>query len=141
MAMEVEKPGKREASRREGQGKEAVGTAENLVEMESALLPDAAIYESDGHLLIRLDLPGVEKGQVQIEVDGTNTLQIRAKNGFREPGGILFREFSVGDYYRSFRLGQEYDKDAITARLEDGVLELVANKKEEVKPKRISIIA
>jgi HSP20 family protein len=139
--MEFEKPGRRELSRREGAGKEAVGTAENLVELESAFLPDAAIYESDGRLMIRLDLPGVEKGQVQIEVDETNTLQIRAKNGFQEPPGILFREFSVGDFYRSFRLGQEYDKDAITARLEDGILEVVANKKEETKPKRISIIA
>jgi len=121
--------------------KEVVGTTENLVEVKSAFLPDAAIYEAEANLLIRMDLPGVEKGQVHIEVDETNTLQIRAKNGFQEPSGILFREFAVGDYYRSFRLGQEYDKEAIKAKLEDGVLELIVNKKAEVKPKRISIIA
>jgi len=128
-------------SRYEGSGKGAVGTAESLVEMESAFLPDAAIYEAEDTLLLRLDLPGVEKGNVQVEVDETNTLQIRAKNGLAEPSGILHREFLVGDYYRSFRLGQEYDKDAITAKLENGILELTVSKRDEVKPRKISITA
>jgi len=128
-------------SRHEGSGKGAVGTAENLVEVESAFLPDAAIFETEDNLILRLDLPGVEKGNVQIEVDETNTLQIRAKNSFGEPSGILYREFMVGDYYRSFRLGLEYDKDAVAAKLEDGVLELTVSRKEDIKPRRISITA
>lgn len=131
MATEVEKKSKREAA----------GMPENLVEVESSFLPDSAIYETEDNLFIRLDIPGVEKGKVRIEVDETNTLQIKAKNGFEEPSGLLMREFAIGDYYRSFRLGEEFDKDAISARLEDGILELKVSKKEEVKPRRISINA
>ncbi|MDB5048024.1 MAG: hypothetical protein JWO30_1095 [Fibrobacteres bacterium] len=138
MATEVEKESRRG---RDASKKEAAGTPENLIGLENAYLPDAAIYETEDNLFIRLDIPGVEKGQVQIEVDETNTLQMRAKNGFEEPSGIVFREFVVGDYYRSFRLGEEFDKDGIMAKLEDGVLELTVAKKEEVKPKRISINA
>jgi len=136
MATEVEKESRREPTRRE-----AAGMVENLIGLENAYLPDADIYETEDNLFIRLDIPGVEKGQVQIEVDETNTLQMRARNVFKEPSGIVFREFVVGDFYRSFRLGEEFDKDAITAKLEDGVLELTVAKKEEVKPKRISINA
>ncbi|HKP94728.1 MAG TPA: Hsp20/alpha crystallin family protein [Fibrobacteria bacterium] len=135
MASEVEKQPRR------GAGKEAAGTAENLIELESAFLPDAAIYETGDNLFIRLDLPGVEKGEVRIDVDETNTLQMRARNAFQEPSGMVLREFAMGNYYRSFRLGEEFDKDAITAKLEDGVLELSVARKEEVKPKRISINA
>jgi len=135
MATDLEKK-----PRREG-GKEAAGTAENLAGIESAFLPDAAIYETEDGLFIKLDLPGVEKGSVKIEVDETNTLQMRAKNGVGEPAGLLHREFEIGDFYRSFRLGQEFDKDAINAKLEDGVLELTVARKEEVKPRRISISA
>jgi len=135
MATQAEKQPRREA------GKEADGTAENLVEMGSAFLPDAAIYETEDDLFISLDIPGVEKGAVQIDVDESNTLQMRARNGFEEPTGIVLREFSIGNYYRSFRLSDEFDKDAINAKLEDGLLELTVAKKEEVKPRRISINA
>ncbi|MDB5104992.1 MAG: hypothetical protein JWP91_2681 [Fibrobacteres bacterium] len=136
MATELEKRPRREASK-----KTAEGNAESLLELQNAFLPDAGIYETEDNLFVRLDLPGVEKGQVQIEVDETNTLQIRARNEFQEPDGIVFREFSVGDYYRSFRLGEEFSKDNISAKLEDGVLELAIPKREEVKPRRISIKA
>jgi HSP20 family protein len=136
MATELEKRAKPEVSRKAGKG-----AAESLIEIENAFLPDAAIYETEDNLFIRLDIPGVEKGQVQIEVDEANVLQIRAKNEFQEPEGIDYREFEVGDYYRSFNLGDEFNKDAISAKLEDGVLELSVPKREEVKPKRISIKA
>ena len=138
MATEVEKKSqKREPARK----KEAGGPAENLVEIENAFLPDASIYENDDNLFVRLDMPGVEKGRVKIEVDETNTLQVRAQNAFVEPIGGAYREFVVGDYYRSFRLGEEFDKDAVNAKLEFGVLELSIPKREEVKPRRISINA
>ena len=136
MATEVEKHSRRDPSK-----KQAKDTAESLLELENAFLPDAAIYETEDNLFVRLDIPGVEKGQVQIEVDENNTLQVRAKNGFQEPEGAVFREFAIGDYYRSFRLGEEFNKDSIAARFDNGVLELTVPKREEVKPRRISIKA
>lgn len=136
MATEVQKQSKRDLSR-----KEAAGNAENLFELENAYLPDASIYETDDSLFIRLDAPGVEKGQVHIEVDESNNLQIRAKNSFTEPANSIFREFMIGDFFRSFRLSEEFAKDAIVAKLEDGVIELTVPKREEVKPRRISINA
>jgi HSP20 family protein len=135
MATEISK------SKRDGSRKEAGGMPENLKELEQAYLPDACAYENDDGLILLLDLPGVEKGQVRIEVDEADTLQVHARNGFQEPGGALFREWSPGDYHRSFRLGRGFDKDAIQARTEMGVLELRIPRREEMKPKRVEIQA
>jgi HSP20 family protein len=136
MATEIEKRAKPELSK-----KASPGSTESLLEMENAILPDAAIYETGDNLFVRLDLPGVEKGGAQIEVDETNTLKVRAANGFKEPEGLDYREFEAGNYYRSFHLGEEFDKDAIQAAFADGVLEIRIPKRESVKPRRISIKA
>jgi HSP20 family protein len=117
------------------------GTAENLVSRENAFVPDCDIYETDENLYLRLDVPGVERGNVQIEVDDTNTIQIQAKSSFQEPGSIDSREFRIGDYYRSIRLGDQFDKNKISAKVENGVLEVTIGKREEVKPKRIQVEA
>lgn len=131
MATEVAKRNRREAS----------PMAESLANVENAVLADADVYETEEALLIRMDLPGVEKGNVHIEVDEENVLQVRAKNAFQEPGKALAREFRAGDYYRSFRLGNIFDKEKIAARLEHGVLEITVPKLEAVKPRKIEISA
>ena len=128
-------------SKRDLARKEAGGSPENLKEVGGAYLPDACIYENDEGLIVLLDVPGVPKGQVKIEVDETETLQVRARNAFSEPSGAMFREWQPGDYYRSFRLGQGFDKDAISARLEEGVLELRIPRREEMKPRKVAIEA
>jgi HSP20 family protein len=136
MATEISKSSKRDASR-----KEAGGMPENLKELQQAYLPDACVYETEDDLIVSLDVPGVEKGQVRIEVDESDTLQVYARNGFKEPEGALFREWGPGDYHRSFRLGQGFDKDAIQARLDMGVLELRIPRRQEAKPRRVEIQA
>jgi len=135
MATEVSK------SKRDVTRKEAGGMAESLKELEQAYLPDACVYENDDGLILMLDVPGVGKGEVRVEVDESDTLQVHARNGFKEPGGALFREWSPGDYHRSFRLSPGFDKDAIQARLEMGVLELRIPRREEMKPRRVEIQA
>jgi|SRR5690606_26359303 len=137
MATEVEKQKRREPSKKQ----EAAGNAENLSEIGRSFLPDTGIRETEEALILQLDLPGVDKGGVSIEVDETNTLRIKAKNSFQEPENNLFREFEIGNYFRSFRLGEEFDKDNMIAKLELGVLEITLPKKEEVKPRRIAIQA
>lgn len=131
MATEVLKRPRREAST----------SAETLVDAENAFLADTDIYESDDALYVRLDVPGVEKGKVSVEVDEANTLQVRAKSSFQEPKGVLIREFFPGDFYRSFRLRDVYNKEKIAAKLENGILEITIPKLEAVKPKVIEISA
>jgi HSP20 family protein len=128
---EVTKRGRRDAS----------PTAESLVNVENAFLADSDIYETEEALFLRMDMPGVEKGDVQIEVDEDNVLQVRAKNTFEEPKGAVMKEFQVGDYYRSFRIGDMFDKEKIAAKLDQGILEILVPKREAAKPRRIEISA
>jgi HSP20 family protein len=121
---------------------EVVTTAsEQLVDAGRAYSPDVDIYTSDDELLLLVDLPGVEKGAVQIGIDEDNALTIRARNSHREPSEKCVRQYQVGDFYRSFRIGDEFNKDRIKGRLENGLLEVRLPRREELKPKRIEITA
>jgi len=118
----------------------AQSSAERLVETGAAFIPDTDIMESTDELVFRLDLPGVTKGDVRIEVDENNVLTIQGKNSFKEPEeDPVLRQYDTGDYYRAFTLGEEFDKDKVSGKLENGVLEIRIPKREEAKPKRIHI--
>ena len=47
----------------------------------------------------------------------------------------MLTQYHVGDYYRAFQLSDDYDKEKITAKLENGLLEVTVVKKEEAKPR------
>jgi len=83
----------------------------------------------------------VGKGDVVINMDETDTLVITGKNSWKEPENAVVRQYQVGDFYRAFQLSEDYDKEKIKARLENGLLLVTIPKKEEAKPKRIEIKA
>ena len=132
MSTELEKREKQEV---------ASTTAEQLGHSGPAYSPDVDIYVSDDEALFLAELPGVNKGDVTIEVDETQSLIIRGKNGHRELENPVLRQYRVGNYYRAFQLSDDYDKEKISAKLENGLLEVTIPKKEEAKPKRIEIKA
>jgi HSP20 family molecular chaperone IbpA len=51
------------------------------------------------------------------------------------------RQYNVGDYYRAFQLSDQYDKEKISAKFENGLLEITIPRKEESKPRKIEITA
>ena len=130
MSTEVEKREKQE-----------VGTtaAEQLRHSGSAYSPDVDIYISDDEALFIIELPGVARGDVTIEVDETRSLIIRGISSHKEPENAVMRQFRTGNYYRAFQLSDEYDRDKISAKLENGLLEVTVPKREEAKPKHIEI--
>ncbi len=115
--------------------------AEQMVDAGSAYSPDVDIYLNEEELLLAADLPGVEKGDVSIEIDESNSLVIKAKTTFKETEKPVYKQFNIGNYYRAFQISDEFNKDKVTARLENGLLELRIPKREEAKPKRIAINA
>jgi len=114
---------------------------EPLVEAGTAYAPDTDIVEDEQGLKLILDIPGVSPGGVTVELDENFILSVKARNVFVEPAGNASRQFSIGDYYRVFQLGDVYDREKVNARLENGVLTLTIPKREDVKPKRIAIRA
>lgn len=115
--------------------------AETLVDASNAYKPDVDIYYTPESVVFLVDLPGVKPGQVTVEIDEKNHLFIRAKTDYVEQKQNVLRQFKTGNFYRSFSLSDEIDRNRVEAKLENGVLELTVQKREAVKPRKIEITA
>lgn len=95
--------------------------------------PREAIHESENAWVLRLDLPGFAKEDIALELSD-RVLRLNAETPADRPFG--------GKVERVWKVGAEVDGSAITARLENGVLELTIPKKPkvEIQPKQIEIL-
>lgn len=105
------------------------------------LTPRTDILESDREFLLRLDLPGVSREDVAIELDG-ETLTIKAEQPDESAEGYnyLRRERGASHRFeRSFELGRRIDRDGINAAMTDGVLSVSLPKNEQAVARKIEI--
>jgi HSP20 family protein len=107
----------------------------------STLRPQVDIEESSDEFRVRLDLPGVKREDLKVEIEN-NTLMIEAerKTESTEDMQVLHRErANHSRFARSFSLGESVNTEAINAHLVDGVLELTIPKSEKALPRRINV--
>src|ERR1700745_3520668 len=103
-------------------------------------LPTADIFEAEDALHVVLEMPGVEKDNINIGVrDGVLSIDGRLDFSKYRELHPLYTEYNVGNYSRSFRLSSVIDQNKIGAELRDGVLSLTLPKVEEAKPRSIQI--
>lgn len=114
-------------------------TACETTQNERYFTPAADIYTTTDHLIAVIDMPGVGKGDVTIEVDENNILSVKGRQSFQTPDNPVLGEFSKGCYYRAFSLGDSYNREAMSASLDNGVLEVRIPLREEQKPRKIEI--
>ena len=105
-----------------------------------AFLPVADIFETDQALTVVLEMPGVSKENVQIDVEN-DVLTIAGQIDYSGYEGLqpLYTEYNIGNYSRSFQISSKIEQDGIKAELNDGVMTLVLPKAERAKPRRISV--
>jgi HSP20 family protein len=103
--------------------------------------PSAEILETDEHIKVYLDLPGMNKDNINIEVTGNNTLVIRGERKFEEEDKSKYHrvERFYGNFTRSFVLPSTVEMDKINATFKDGVLEVVLPKAESARTRRIEV--
>jgi HSP20 family protein len=82
----------------------------------------------------------VTRDNLDIQIED-NELEIRGTVEEFKPGDkkLTYSEFTQYDYYRSFTVGNDIDRNKINATFENGVLTLVLQKLEAVKPRKITI--
>jgi HSP20 family molecular chaperone IbpA len=104
--------------------------------------PSVDILEADDAITLMLDIPGVTDTDIEVTVEN-GTLSIRAPQIHLNTEGFqaLLREYAVGRFERSFRLGSTLDPEGIRAEYRDGVLRLDIPKSKHAVPKRIQINA
>jgi len=103
--------------------------------------PAVDIFEKDGSIVLRAELPGVDPNDVDVRVEN-NVLTLRGERKFesevkREQYHRIERAY--GTFSRSFTLPNVVDTEKIKAEFKDGLLQVSLPQKEEAKPKQISI--
>jgi len=103
-------------------------------------LPNTDIYETEDALTVVMEMPGVEKSNVEVGVE-EGVLKVYGRIDFSKYEGLqpVYTEYNIGHYARSFRLSSKIDQTKIRAQMNDGVLSLVLPKVEEAKPRVISV--
>ncbi len=104
-------------------------------------LPEVDLVENDKNYLIKANIPGIKKENIQISINN-NELVLEAKQEEKkeEKDGSLYKcERYSGSYKRVFGLTKLCDVDKIEADYKDGVLTVTIPKKEPAPVKQISI--
>ena len=102
--------------------------------------PPIDIYESDEGLVLIADLPGVSVKSLELQVQN-NKLTLLGRVAPQAPLGarVLHQEYEEGDFLRSFILSEDVDHDRVTARLTNGVLEVVLPRSPKSAPRKIEV--
>ena len=117
------------------------GSAEDDWALGGTWAPLVDIYEEEGNLVLKAELPGVDPKDVDIRLEN-NTLTLRGERRIdtevkRESYHRVERDY--GSFRRSFTLASVVDQEKIRAEYKDGVLKVTLPKRDEAKPKQISI--
>jgi HSP20 family protein len=104
--------------------------------------PPVDIREDDGAFLLVADLPGCDESGVDITVE-RGVLTLRATPKDVAPAGLpaLMRERGDRRYERSFVLPDAINREAVAARMRDGVLSVTLPKAAAARPQRITVNA
>jgi HSP20 family protein len=106
-----------------------------------AWAPAVDIYEQNGNIVLKAELPGIDPKDVDVKVEN-NILTLR---GERKLDNEVKRENyhrverAYGTFTRSFTLPNVVDTEKIKAEYKDGLLRMTLPKKDEARPKQISI--
>jgi len=98
------------------------------------------LYRDGDHYVLTADMPGIDPGSVDIDVDG-QLLTIRAERTLTEGEGVkwITRERTAGTFLRQLSLGQGIDTEAISAKYRNGVLSVMIPVSEKAKPRKVAV--
>jgi HSP20 family protein len=116
-----------------------------MPQMPSTAMPRVDVFERNGDLVVKAELPGIKKEDVNLEIEGGDLVlraerreerEVKDENWYR-------MERSYGQLYRRLPLPEGVQTDQIKAALTDGVLEVTIPKPQEKAPeaKKIAISA
>jgi len=100
------------------------------------------LYRDGDHYVLNADLPGIDPGSVDVDIDG-QLLTIRAERTPRSDEGIkwLAHERPSGSFLRQFNLGDGIDTERISAHYDNGVLSVMIPITEKAKPRKIEVLS
>jgi HSP20 family protein len=105
------------------------------------ITPRVDVIEREEEILVRAEVPGVEKKDLELEMSGqVLTLKGERKHEQTEEKGTYYRsEIARGSFVRSLRLPENVDLEQAKAEFKDGVLEIHLPKTEKTERRRIEV--
>lgn len=104
--------------------------------------PNVDIFEREDELVVLADMPGVGAEDIDVRFEnGSLTIFGRVDDRQQADTCYLAHQYGLGDYLRTFEVGEVIDTERITAEISHGVLTLHLPKTERIKPRRISVQA
>lgn len=102
--------------------------------------PPINIFQRDSDFVAIVELPGVDKVNLEIEAkESTIRISGRKETGFEKSASVHRRERANGAFDRTFSLPIQINSDAVTAEYVNGVLTLAIPRAESQKPRNIKI--
>ena len=98
------------------------------------------LYEEKDKLVVRIDLPGLRKEDVQVSLqEGVLTIRADRKVELPHDASVYTQERVSGTFTRAVQLPVSVDAGKVDANVRDGVLQITLPKSEEAKPKQIEV--
>ncbi|WP_290923364.1 Hsp20/alpha crystallin family protein [Halodesulfovibrio sp.] len=112
----------------------------NRIGKRPRVQPPADFVEREDGFYLYLDMPGVEKEKLILDIED-DKLSVQAKSNFGLVAGerVHSMEFGEVEYCARFEVSELVDKEKVSAKFENGVLTIYLPKRKEVPPKRIRI--
>jgi len=129
-------------TRNQGASDQRAAQGSQATQEITAWAPAIDVVQRDEDLVVRAELPGVTPDDVDITIqNGVLTISGRiSEQREEEREGYLVRERRTGMFRRSLQLPQDVDEDDVSARFEDGVLEVtIKGAAAGQEPKRVQI--
>jgi len=103
--------------------------------------PAVDIFEKDGKMVIKAELPGMDKKDISLDIQN-DVLTLRGERKYEnevKEENFFRKEMSHGTFVRSFTLLGDVDTDRIKAEFKDGILTVEVPSPETRKPKQITV--
>ena len=111
------------------------------VATNTALVPRAELFETDGQVALNIEVPGLSEKDFEITLQ-ERVLTVRGErkleNGLKQEN-LTWTERPYGAFMRTFNLPQTVDANTINASYGNGILQIVFAKHEAAKPKQIPV--
>jgi HSP20 family protein len=101
------------------------------------------VREDADHIYVEAELPGFKKDEIDVTLENqTLTISAERKSEQKKEGAkgdLLLHERRYSRFLRSFTLPPTVDEQTVNAKLTDGVLTITLNKREETKPRKVTV--
>ncbi len=105
----------------------------------TARLPRTNIHETEDSYVFTMEMPGLSREQVEVNIEG-DTLVIKGeKSEQSEEKGLLRREYRATRFERTFTVGNAVDRERVKAKMEDGILMVTLPKSPEKVGRKIDV--